>query len=566
MAQHGMKHRMFFVEPLESRQLLSGVAIEPLPTSASSSDTAGAVLAAAASASTGPAEPSVTYIQSPNYGSRPAGQDIDAIVIHTTEGSYQSAVNTFLSTASQVSAHYIVNTDGTITQMVQLDKRAWHATYYNDRSVGIEVVGYAGQASTWNANNVAALQKLTAWLAWKYDVPVVHPSGDAYDYPNDQLNISGIVAHGQVQPWNRTDPGPYFPWTTFIPNVQKIIDDSAEPKQSPYKGVPFAVGTGITATIQAEDYDLGGEGVAYHDTNATNTGGAYRPGEGVDLKLIANTSNSYRLGDAYPGEWTEYSINVQQSGNYDFLFSVSQSDPNAKMHAEIDGVNVTGSMTVPDTNNFSVFTNLSKTLSLSSGNHVLRLGFDTVAKNGTVAGVDYVRISPTASTGSSSVIGTSTTSYVRGGTYAGKNFGSDSKLYVKQSASADNIRESYFKFDLSSVSSLSNAVLRLSGKLSDTQSSSVKLNVYSITDTSWSESGLTYANRPTAGATLRGSATVTGTSTKTYDINLTSFLASEKAAGHNTVTLVLRGDIASGSSIVFNSDETSTGPKLVVNS
>ena len=87
-----------------------------------------------------------------------------------------------------------MNTDGSITQLVDLANRAWHATYYNSRSIGIEIVGFAGQASTWNAQNLAAVQNLVAWLAWKYDVPVVHPAGNAYDYPNDQLNVSGIVA------------------------------------------------------------------------------------------------------------------------------------------------------------------------------------------------------------------------------------------------------------------------------------------------------------------------------------------------------------------------------------
>src|SRR3954464_5593828 len=165
---------MFFIEALESRRLLA----------------------------TGPAAPTVTWIASPNFNSR-NGTTVDAIVIHTTESSYQSTLNTFLSPASQVSAHYVVNTDGAITQMVDTANRAWHATYYNSRSIGIENVGYAGQASTWNSQNLPALEKLVAYLAYTFKVPVVHPGGDANSYPNQQLNEKGIVAHGQVQPWNR---------------------------------------------------------------------------------------------------------------------------------------------------------------------------------------------------------------------------------------------------------------------------------------------------------------------------------------------------------------------------
>src|SRR4051812_17010451 len=153
---HTMKCRRFsagFLESLESRRLLSG-----------------------------PAAPAVTWLASPNFNSR-GSTTVDAIVIHTTEGSYQSAVNRFLTPSEQVSAHYIVDTNGAITQMVDTANRAWHATYYNSRSIGIENVGFAGQASTWNSQNLPALEHLVAYLAYTYKVPVVHPTDTAYDFP-----------------------------------------------------------------------------------------------------------------------------------------------------------------------------------------------------------------------------------------------------------------------------------------------------------------------------------------------------------------------------------------------
>jgi hypothetical protein len=91
------------------------------------------------------------------------------------------------------------------------------------------MVGYAGQASTWNDNNLAALTDLLAWLVTAYDVSLVHPTGDAYDFPNDDYNSPGLVAHGQVQPWNRTDPGPHFPWNQVLTDTQAKIDAVPEP-------------------------------------------------------------------------------------------------------------------------------------------------------------------------------------------------------------------------------------------------------------------------------------------------------------------------------------------------
>ena len=64
---------------------------------------------------------------------------------------------------------------------------------------------------------------------------------------------------------------------------------------------------------------------------------------------------------------------------------------------EIDGQTVT-SLTVPDTNSFSVFTTVGRTIALPAGRHILRLAFDQAAHNGTVAGVDWIKFSPVAAT------------------------------------------------------------------------------------------------------------------------------------------------------------------------
>jgi hypothetical protein len=52
--------------------------------------------------------------------------------------------------------------------------------------------------------------------------------------------------------------------------------------QAPYLMTPAA----IPGTVEAENYDLGGQGVAYDDADASNNGGAYRPAEGVDLEVV----------------------------------------------------------------------------------------------------------------------------------------------------------------------------------------------------------------------------------------------------------------------------------------
>lgn len=132
-----------------------------------------------------PGEPEslgIQWVGNPNFIDRREGQIIDSIVIHTTEGpTAQSAVDTLLQRG--LSAHYVIAPYGEIYQLVELSKRASHATYYNDRSIGIEMVGFANESSTWNARNLAALEDLVVYLVKKFEtIPVVHPSGDACSY------------------------------------------------------------------------------------------------------------------------------------------------------------------------------------------------------------------------------------------------------------------------------------------------------------------------------------------------------------------------------------------------
>ncbi len=178
----------------------------------------------------GVSEPeNVTWISSPHNSSRPAGQVIDSIVIHTTEGSFSSSgvVAWFQNPSSKVSSHYILDNEGEIIQMVADDRKAWHATYYNSRSIGIDFCGKASDPDTFTEENMDSMIELVAWLCYLYGIPAVHPSGDAYDYPNDNLDEPGIVAHGQVQPWNRSDPGPHFDWDGFIAAVQQKLAATA---------------------------------------------------------------------------------------------------------------------------------------------------------------------------------------------------------------------------------------------------------------------------------------------------------------------------------------------------
>ena len=141
---------------------------------------------------------------------------------------------------------------------------------------------------------------------------------------------------------------------------------------TPYLGHPFNI---ATDTIQAENFDNGGEGVAYHDTTPQNLGGQYR-NTGVDI--VSSGANGLSVGYTAAGEWLNYSIDVPSSGTYALQATVADAIQGGTFHAAIDGANVTGSISVPNTGGWYADKTLqSGSFALSAGTHVLQIHMDS---------------------------------------------------------------------------------------------------------------------------------------------------------------------------------------------
>jgi len=111
---------------------------------------------------------------------------------------------------------------------------------------------------------------------------------------------------------------------------------------TPYGGVPWSV----PGVIEAEDFDMGGEGIAYHDNDELNNGGLYRPDEGVDIGFSEDGSGSQYLVDwTSSGEWLQYTVDVRQTGIYNIYIReglVDYATGNGVFHLEMDGADITG--------------------------------------------------------------------------------------------------------------------------------------------------------------------------------------------------------------------------------
>ncbi|WP_049571747.1 N-acetylmuramoyl-L-alanine amidase [Streptomyces sp. SBT349] len=151
---------------------------------------------------------------SANYASGRSA-DIDAVVIHVTQGSYAGTISWFQNPSSQVSAHYVVrSSDGEVTQMVRDRDTAWHARSGNAYSVGIEHEGWVNDPSWFTDSMYRSSAALTSHLA------------DRYAIPKDRQHI---VAHSEVPGNDHTDPGPHWDWNYYMELVGGDPGDPGTP-------------------------------------------------------------------------------------------------------------------------------------------------------------------------------------------------------------------------------------------------------------------------------------------------------------------------------------------------
>ncbi|MFD5558563.1 N-acetylmuramoyl-L-alanine amidase [Streptomyces sp. NPDC127068] len=152
---------------------------------------------------------------------RPDDYRIDRVVIHVTQGGFDSAVRVFQDPGHGAATHYIVRKDGHVTQMIRELDVAYHAGNrdYNQRSVGIEHEGWVDRASSFTDAMYAASARLTARICQRYEI---------------EPDRKHIVGHVEVPGATHTDPGPHWDWKRYIPLVRAELKRLEErPSGSP---------------------------------------------------------------------------------------------------------------------------------------------------------------------------------------------------------------------------------------------------------------------------------------------------------------------------------------------
>ncbi len=140
----------------------------------------------------------------------------------------------------------------------------------------------------------------------------------------------------------------------------------------------------MPGTVQAANYDTGGQGVAYNVTAANGTANSYRS-DGIDLETTADTQDTSAPGGAYdmgwttPGQWFNYTVNVATAGTYTVSFRVASpyGITDALHITNSSNVNLTGSVAVPNTGGYETWTTVTATVTLPAGEQTLTVDQDS---------------------------------------------------------------------------------------------------------------------------------------------------------------------------------------------
>lgn len=143
---------------------------------------------------------------SPNCGPRKHGLPPDMVVLHyTAMETAEAAIERLCDPTAEVSAHYVIAEDGTVTQLVDDLDRAWHAgagqwgwvTDVNSHSVGFELAnqGPDSDVPQFPEAQMLALERELARVMHAFDIPPER-----------------VIGHSDMAPGRKIDPGPYFDW------------------------------------------------------------------------------------------------------------------------------------------------------------------------------------------------------------------------------------------------------------------------------------------------------------------------------------------------------------------
>ncbi|MBK8808270.1 MAG: cellulase family glycosylhydrolase [Bacteroidales bacterium] len=162
----------------------------------------------------------------------------------------------------------------------------------------------------------------------------------------------------------------YVVATNEIGSIQSVTSTVLLGYQKAYKDmVNF-----IPGIVEAENYDEGGEGIAYYDASLGNAGNKYRT-DNVDIEATTDISAGFNLGWTDTGDWLEYSINAKGAGDYSIELRVAANGAAGSFRLLLDGEVIVPITSVASTGGWQTWITLAlpDKVTIAEGNHILRL-------------------------------------------------------------------------------------------------------------------------------------------------------------------------------------------------
>jgi len=231
---------------------------------------------------------------------------------------------------------YVVNLgvkSATETTLKQWDGNAW----INESSITYKLVGNEMVLSI--PRTALMMDKATPEFYFKWA-----------DNPQHLTDATAFFTEGDAAPDRRFN---------YNFSTSKIV---AVP-QTPFKTM------NIPGSVELEDFDNGGAGVAYADATFGNLGGAYRPTESVDIEPIA--SGGYQIGWINANEWLCYSVDVKAVGTFTATVKYAANSAGSEASLFVDGADKSGVVAFPTSG--GAWSSKSFDIPLTPGKHILKL-------------------------------------------------------------------------------------------------------------------------------------------------------------------------------------------------
>ena len=209
-----------------------------------------------------------------------------------------------------------------------------------------------------DAEMTSELERLNvSWLTFLY----IPPTGVSDDVTRPEC-YSNVVFYSGLS---------WTPDYGNFPSVRGPYGNGGQPRTVPASYVNNFL-TGTPLRIQAEDFDTGGEGVAYHVTNTVNSA-TYRLTETVPVEVTADTGGGYDVTGTAAGEWMEYTIWVQVAGYYNFSLRYAAASNGCAVQMTGNGHDRTGTWTLPGTGGSTTWATATKPVLLEFGRQKMRV-------------------------------------------------------------------------------------------------------------------------------------------------------------------------------------------------